>query len=110
MARFLHTDDRQLGITRHFFSEGVQERFAQSRFDAIRELGRIAEEEDCFRARDLQDSGNELEICLPSLKDFIKKNQDAAFGMDFPFGLPRVLVEQESWKEFIITFPRIALV
>ncbi|MCL7412855.1 MAG: metallophosphoesterase [ANME-2 cluster archaeon] len=34
-------------MTRHFFSEGVQERFAQSRFDAIRKLGRIAEEEEC---------------------------------------------------------------
>jgi len=47
MIRFLHTGDWQLGMTRHFFSEGVQERFAQSRFDAIRELGRIAKEEDC---------------------------------------------------------------
>ena len=47
MIRFLHTGDWQLGMTRHFFSEGVQERFAQSRFDVIRELGRIAEEEDC---------------------------------------------------------------
>ena len=47
MIRFLHTADWQLGMTRHFFSEGVQERFAQSRFDAIRELGRIAREEDC---------------------------------------------------------------
>jgi DNA repair exonuclease SbcCD nuclease subunit len=46
-VRFLHTGDWQLGITRHFLSEGVQERFAQSRFDAIRELGRIAKEEDC---------------------------------------------------------------
>jgi len=47
VTRFLHTGDWQLGMTRHFFSEGVQERFAQSRFDAIRELGRIAEEENC---------------------------------------------------------------
>ncbi len=47
MTRFLHTGDWQLGMTRHFFSEGVQERFAQSRFDAIRELGRIAEKEEC---------------------------------------------------------------
>lgn len=47
MIRFLHTGDWQLGMTRHFFSEGVQERFTQSRFDAIRELGRIAGEEDC---------------------------------------------------------------
>ena len=46
MIRFLHTGD-WFGMTRHFFSKGVQERFAQSRFDAIRELGRIAKEEDC---------------------------------------------------------------
>ncbi len=47
MIRFLHTGDWQLGMTRHFFSEGVQERFAQSRFDAIRKLGCVAKEEDC---------------------------------------------------------------
>ncbi len=47
MIRFLHTGDWQLGMTRHFLSEGVQERFAQSRFDAIRKLGCIAQEEDC---------------------------------------------------------------
>ena len=45
--RFLHTGDWQLGMTRHFFSEGVQERFTQSRFDAIRRLGRLAGEADC---------------------------------------------------------------
>ena len=45
--RFLHTGDWQLGMPRHFLSEGVQERFTQSRFDAIRKLGRIAEEEEC---------------------------------------------------------------
>ncbi len=45
--RFLHTGDWQLGMTRHFLSEGVQERFTQSRFDAIRELGRIAKAENC---------------------------------------------------------------
>jgi len=44
---FLHTSNWQLGITRHFFSEEVYERFAQFRFYAIRELGRIAKEEDC---------------------------------------------------------------
>ena len=38
MTRFLHTGDWQLGMTRHFFSEGVQERFAQSRFNVLRGL------------------------------------------------------------------------
>jgi DNA repair exonuclease SbcCD nuclease subunit len=45
--RFLHTSDWQLGMTRHFLSEGAQERFSQARFDAIRALGRIATEEHC---------------------------------------------------------------
>ena len=47
VTRFLHTSDWQLGMTRHFFSEGTQERFSQARFDAIRTLGRIAKDEKC---------------------------------------------------------------
>lgn len=47
MAKFIHTADWQLGMTRHFFSEGVQERFAQSRFDSIRTLGDIAIKNNC---------------------------------------------------------------
>ncbi len=37
----------------------------------------------------------------------MKENQDVAFGLDFPFGLPYALVEQESWEEFIIAFPNL---
>lgn len=29
MIRFLHTADWQLGMTRHFFSDGVQEKYSQ---------------------------------------------------------------------------------
>lgn len=47
MFRFLHTSDWQLGMTRHFLSEGAQERFSQARFDAIRTLGRVVKEERC---------------------------------------------------------------
>lgn len=47
MIRFLHTSDWQLGMTRHFLSEGAQERFSQARFDAIRTMARIAKEEGC---------------------------------------------------------------
>lgn len=47
MIRFLHTSDWQLGMTRHFFAEGAQERYSQARFDAIRTMGRIAEDENC---------------------------------------------------------------
>src|SRR5208283_1848930 len=47
MVRFLHTSDWQLGMTRHFLTEGAQERYNQSRFDAIRTMGRIAKDEKC---------------------------------------------------------------
>ncbi len=47
MIRFLHTSDWQLGMTRHFLSEGAQERYSHARFDAIRTMGRVAKEEKC---------------------------------------------------------------
>jgi DNA repair exonuclease SbcCD nuclease subunit len=34
-------------MTRHFLSEGAQERYSQARFDSIRTMGRIAKEEKC---------------------------------------------------------------
>jgi DNA repair exonuclease SbcCD nuclease subunit len=34
-------------MTRHFLSEGAQERYNQARFDAIRTMGRIAKDEKC---------------------------------------------------------------
>ena len=47
MTRFLHTSDWQLGMTRHFLSEGAQERYSQARFDAIRTMGLVAKDEGC---------------------------------------------------------------
>ena len=46
-ARFLHTSDWQLGVTRQFLSADSQARWAEARFEAIRNLGRIAKEELC---------------------------------------------------------------
>ena len=47
MPRFLHTGDWQLGMTRHFLADEAQARFTAARFDAIREIGRVAEQEAC---------------------------------------------------------------
>ncbi|MCC7013353.1 MAG: DNA repair exonuclease [Planctomycetes bacterium] len=44
MARFIHTGDWQLGMTRHYFTDGAQERFSQARFDAIARIGELARE------------------------------------------------------------------
>jgi len=47
VIRFLHTSDWQLGMTRHFLSEGAQDRYSQARFDAITAMGRVAKDQNC---------------------------------------------------------------
>lgn len=47
MVRFLHTADWQIGMTRRFLSPEAQARFSAARVDAIRRLGRVAEQQDC---------------------------------------------------------------
>ncbi len=59
----------------------------------------------CFRAVDLPGSGKEPEKCLPALRDYVARHARALFGFDFPFGLPKELVKQTRWEEFILAFP-----
>lgn len=61
--------------------------------------------EDCYQGADLPGSGVERDRCLAALRDFIAKERISAFGLDFPFGLPRRLVEEASWEEFVLSFP-----
>lgn len=46
-TRFMHTSDWQLGVTRQFLDVDSQARWAAARFEGIRNLGRIAREEQC---------------------------------------------------------------
>ena len=62
--------------------------------------------EDCCQAKDLPDSATELNQCLHALRDFISSEKRCVFGLDFPFGLPRHLVRENSWKEFVLSFDR----
>lgn len=59
----------------------------------------------CFRAIDLPGSGKKPEKCLLVLREYIARQPQALFGFDFPFGLPKELVKQTRWEEFILTFP-----
>lgn len=61
--------------------------------------------EDCKRAGDLPASGRGRVKSLAALKKFISEASGAVFGLDFPFGLPGDLVEEESWEAFILAFP-----
>ncbi len=61
--------------------------------------------QDCFKGEALPGSGRERDRCLAALGNFIKQRSNAAFGLDFPFGLPESLVEDGTWEEFITRFP-----
>ena len=60
---------------------------------------------ECFPAKDLQCSGQQRDQAIGALRAFMRKERDCTFGLDFPFGIPRVLVAEESWEEWLGAFP-----
>lgn len=58
----------------------------------------------CFQAEDLPGSGREREQSLKALREFIGKQKHSIFGLDFPFGIPKALVKEESWEKFVVSF------
>ncbi|MHB8575689.1 MAG: DUF429 domain-containing protein [Dehalococcoidia bacterium] len=58
----------------------------------------------CLRGAALPVSGPSRERCLPALQAFIAGQRDAAFGCDFPFGLPAPLIAEGSWEQFVRGF------
>lgn len=60
--------------------------------------------EACYPGADLPGSGVERDRCLAALRDFIEGERAGAFGLDFPFGLPRDLVEADTWYDFAVSF------
>ncbi|CAN5721034.1 DUF429 domain-containing protein [soil metagenome] len=60
--------------------------------------------DSCIRACDLVDSGSERDRCLTALREFLGRPGNDVYGLDFPFGLPAVLVKQASWTEFVLSF------
>lgn len=47
MARFLHTADWQLGMSRHYLAGEAEGRFRQARIDVVAAMARLAEERGC---------------------------------------------------------------
>jgi len=60
--------------------------------------------EACHRGMDLPGSGPERDRCLPALRDLVGREESSAFGLDFPFGLPRELIMEDSWENFVLGF------
>jgi hypothetical protein len=61
--------------------------------------------ESCKSIATLPGSGKERDLSLEVLKDFIEESENAVFGLDFPFGLPRPLVKHKTWEEWVNAFP-----
>lgn len=61
--------------------------------------------EDCRRAETLPGSGRERDRCLAALRRFIASQSEGIFGLDFPFGLPRVMLQDRIWEAFVEAFP-----
>ena len=47
MARFIHTGDWQLGMTRHFLSSEAQARYSEARLEAVKAIAKLARDERC---------------------------------------------------------------
>ncbi len=44
------------------------------------------------------------ESALQALVRFIQNERSAVFGLDFPFGIPKELVREKDWKQFVLRF------
>jgi hypothetical protein len=45
-----------------------------------------------------------LAVALDALRAFIEAESAGAVGLDFPFGLPRQVVAESTWKDFVLAF------
>jgi len=61
--------------------------------------------DECHRGDGLPRSSKSRDACLTALREFIRSRKASAFGLDFPFGLPRPLVRQTDWDAFVLSFP-----
>ncbi|MDE0060525.1 MAG: DUF429 domain-containing protein [Defluviicoccus sp.] len=60
--------------------------------------------DDCLPARELYGGARDREAALAALRDFLAGERRAAAGLDFPFSLPRSLIEETAWEDFLRGF------
>lgn len=59
----------------------------------------------CIPIAELPNSGPQRDQCLPALCAYIAKSRACAVGLDFPFSVPRALIRDRTWEEYIRRFP-----
>lgn len=60
--------------------------------------------EDCWCLKDKVKKGSNRNQCFEALKNLIATSKNAVFGIDFPFGLPYILLNKDDWVTFINKF------
>src|SRR5512141_2705512 len=60
--------------------------------------------EHCLRGEALPGSSRRRAECLAALRAHIRSTGEALIGLDFPLGLPRVLMNGQTWLQFIRGF------
>ncbi|MDK2939268.1 MAG: hypothetical protein PWQ51_1432 [Methanolobus sp.] len=53
----------------------------------------------------VSDKSKQRDACLSALRDQILSDNNAVFGMDFPFSLPDKLMSGKDWYSFVSDFP-----
>jgi Protein of unknown function (DUF429) len=61
---------------------------------------------DLTPACELQGGGTAPEIAISALARHIVREPGTVVGCDFPFTLPRRLIEEPSWVDFVAAFPK----
>jgi hypothetical protein len=56
------------------------------------------------RAEDLPGATRSRDRCLPALRQWLSAQGACAVGMDFPFGLPLPLIQEQDWVAFVRRF------
>ena len=68
-----------------------------------RQEGRLTLE-GCRPARELPGGARDRDAALAALRDFLASERRAVAGLDFPFSLPRALIEETEWRDFLRGF------
>jgi hypothetical protein len=67
-------------------------------------VGRTLRLDVCLRAATLPNSSSERDRAVEALRKFMAQQTPCVVGLDFPFGLPSTLVEEERWEDFARNF------
>lgn len=59
---------------------------------------------ELLRGQDLPNSSRSRDACLTALREWIRSMGASVLGFDFPFGIPKVLMAPEDWRDFVVQF------